>query len=91
MLGPARVMTAFSDDIPRIVDALNRVPQLCLNMAIVLSGLFYLGWLSWRVLLLVLVFFVLGLLAYELPSIGMSGNSGRLVASWMLCSAILRI
>jgi putative ATP-binding cassette transporter len=38
-------------------------------MAIVLSGLFYLGWLSWRVLLLVLLFFVLGLLAYELPSI----------------------
>jgi putative ATP-binding cassette transporter len=69
MLGPARVMTAFSDDIPRIVEALNRVPQLCLNMAIVLSGLFYLGWLSWRVLLLVLLFFVLGLLAYELPSI----------------------
>ena len=75
MLGPARVMTAFSDDIPRIVEALNRVPRLCLNMAIVLSGLFYLGWLSWRVLLLVLLFFVLGLLVYELPSIGISGNS----------------
>ncbi|HEV2965247.1 MAG TPA: cyclic peptide export ABC transporter [Candidatus Angelobacter sp.] len=69
MLGSARLMTAFSDDIPRIVEALNRVPRLCLNMAIALSGLFYLGWLSWRVLLLVLFFCVLGLLAYELPSI----------------------
>jgi putative ATP-binding cassette transporter len=68
-LGSARLMTAFSDDIPRIVEALNRVPRLCLNMAVALSGFIYLGWSSWRVLLLVLVFFILGLVAYELPSI----------------------
>jgi putative pyoverdin transport system ATP-binding/permease protein len=68
-LGSVRVMTAFSEDVPRIVEALNRVPQLCLNLAIVLSGLIFLGWISWRVLLLVLVFLVLGLLVYELPSI----------------------
>ena len=47
-------MAAFTDDIPGIIDALNSVPGLCLNMAIALSGLLYLGWLSWKVLLLVL-------------------------------------
>jgi putative ATP-binding cassette transporter len=68
ILGSEPLMTTFTDDIPGIVDALSLVPGLCLNMAIALSGFLYLGWLSWRVLLLVLGFLVLGLLAYELPS-----------------------
>jgi len=67
--GTAPLMTAFTDDIPRIIEAINRIPRLCLNMAIALSGFIYLGWLSWRILLLVLVFLVLGLLVYQLPSI----------------------
>jgi putative ATP-binding cassette transporter len=67
--GTAPLMTAFTDDIPRIIEAINRIPRLCLNMAIALSGFIYLGWLSWRMLLLVLGFLVLGLLVYQLPSI----------------------
>jgi putative ATP-binding cassette transporter len=67
-LGPEPLMTALTDDIPGIVDALHLIPPLCLNVAIALSGFIYLGLLSWRILLLVLGFFVLGLLAYELPS-----------------------
>jgi putative ATP-binding cassette transporter len=69
IMGSEPFMTAFTDDIPEIIDALNLVPGLCLNMAIALSGFVYLGWLSWRVLLLVLGFLVLGMLVYQLPSI----------------------
>jgi putative ATP-binding cassette transporter len=67
VLGPEPLMTALTDDIPGIVDALQLIPPLCLNMAIALSGFIYLGWLSWRILLLVLGFMVLGLLVYHLP------------------------
>lgn len=67
ILGPEPLMTAFTDDIPGILDALNLLPGLCLYVAIALSGFLYLGWLSWRVLLLVLGFLVLGLLVYHLP------------------------
>jgi putative pyoverdin transport system ATP-binding/permease protein len=66
--GSEPFMAAFTDDIPGIIDALNLVPGLCLNMAIALSGLLYLGWLSWKVLLVVLGFLLLGLLVYDLPS-----------------------
>jgi putative ATP-binding cassette transporter len=66
--GSETFMAAFTDDIPGIIDALNLVPGLCLNMAIALSGLLYLGWLSWKVLLVVLGFLLLGLLVYDLPS-----------------------
>ncbi len=67
VLGPEPLMTSFTEDIPRIIDALSLVPGLCLNMTIAFSGFVYLGFLSWRVLLLVLGFLVLGLLVYQLP------------------------
>src|SRR5262249_49634663 len=41
---------------------LSIVPEVCINLAISISGFLYLGWLSWRVLLLVLGFLVLGVL-----------------------------
>jgi putative ATP-binding cassette transporter len=68
-LGSEPLMTAFTDDIPGIIDALNVVPGLCLHIAIAVGGFLYLGWLSWHVLLLVLGFLVLGLVIYQLPSI----------------------
>lgn len=67
-LGPEPLMAALTDDIPTIVEALHLIPPLCLNIAIALSGFIYLGFLSWRILLLVGGFFVLGLVVYELPS-----------------------
>lgn len=69
VLGTEPLVTAFTNDIPGIIDALNRIPRLCLNLAIALSGFLYLGWVSWRVLLLVLGFLVIGLLVYQVPSI----------------------
>ena len=66
--GSEPFMTAFTDDIPGIIDALSLVPGLCLNMAIALSGFLYLGWLSWKVLLVVLAFLLLGVFVYDLPS-----------------------
>jgi putative ATP-binding cassette transporter len=68
-IGAARVMTTITDDIPRITSTLSIIPALCINVAIVVSGLVYLGWLSGVVLLTVLFFLVLGVAIYQLPVI----------------------
>jgi putative pyoverdin transport system ATP-binding/permease protein len=69
LLGSERLMVAFTDDIPGITNAFNLVPVLCINIAIATSGFIYMGWLSWRVLLLVLGFLVLSIFVYQLPSL----------------------
>ncbi len=66
-LGTHRLMTALTDDIPTIPAALIFIPVLCINIAVVISGLVYLGWLSVPVLLGVLGFMALGIVTYQLP------------------------
>ncbi|MGD0570130.1 MAG: cyclic peptide export ABC transporter [Candidatus Sulfotelmatobacter sp.] len=68
ILGSERFMIAFTDDIPGVINALNLVPVLCINIAIAIGGFLYMGSLSWRVLLLVLGFLVLGIFVYQLPA-----------------------
>jgi putative ATP-binding cassette transporter len=68
-IGATRVMTTITDDIPRITSTLSIIPALCINVAIVVSALVYLGWLSGVVLLTVLFFLVLGVATYQLPII----------------------
>jgi len=65
--GPHRVLTALTEDIPTIATAVSNIPTLCMQLFIVLGSLLYLGWLSWRALLLVIVFLVVGLVTYQLP------------------------
>jgi putative pyoverdin transport system ATP-binding/permease protein len=69
VLGPERLMAAFTDDISGVIYGLSLVPEVCINMAIAISGFVYLGWMSWRVLLLVLGFLVLGVLVNQLPTL----------------------
>src|SRR5881394_2121776 len=66
-LGFHRLLAALTEDVPVITNALMIIPVLCINCAVVLAGLLYLGWLSWTLLLLVLGFMVLGILTYQVP------------------------
>ncbi len=66
-MGTHRLMTALTDDIPTITGALIFIPGICINIAVVISGLVYLGWLSVAVLLAVLGFMALGIIIYQLP------------------------
>jgi putative ATP-binding cassette transporter len=68
-VGPDRLMTALTDDVPVITNTLVVFPLLCINLAVMLSGLFYLGLLSWPLLLAVLGIMVVGVLTYQLPII----------------------
>jgi putative ATP-binding cassette transporter len=67
--GASRLMSSLTDDIPTITNALLTIPLICINVAVVIGGLIYLGWLSWWVLLLVLGFMAVGITTYQLAVI----------------------
>lgn len=66
-LGPHRLLTALTDDIPTITNIVNLIPIVCINAAVAITCLIYMGWLSWPMLLAVLVALVLGIVTYQLP------------------------
>jgi putative pyoverdin transport system ATP-binding/permease protein len=63
--GAPRLMSSLTDDIPTITNALLAIPLICINVAVVIAGLIYLGWLSMWVLLLVLGFMAIGIAGYQ--------------------------
>jgi putative ATP-binding cassette transporter len=67
--GAPRLMSSLTDDIPTITNALLMIPLICINVAVVIAGLIYLGWLSWWVLVLVLGFMAVGISTYQLAVI----------------------
>jgi putative ATP-binding cassette transporter len=66
-LGSARLLTTLTDDVPAITNAVLVIPLLCVNAALVIGCLIYLGILSWGVLLIVLAFMILGIATYQAP------------------------
>jgi putative ATP-binding cassette transporter len=65
-VGPHRLLAALTEDVPAIAGALFGVPILCVNVAILLCCLAYLGWLSPLLLVGVIVFLTVGVLSYQL-------------------------
>ena len=68
-LGPHRLMSALTEDVPVITGTLVSIPLLCINCAVVVGGLIYLGLLSFKVLLVMLCFMALGIATYQIPVI----------------------
>jgi len=65
-IGSHRLLAALTEDVPAIAGALVGVPIVCVNAAILLCCLIYLGWLSPPLLLGVLGFLAVGVLSYQL-------------------------
>lgn len=65
-LGAPRLLAALTDDVPVIANALTAVSLLCMNLAVIVSILVYMGWLSPVLLLCILSFMALGVAAYQL-------------------------
>jgi putative ATP-binding cassette transporter len=63
-LGPHRLFATLTDDITTLANALIQVPVLCMQSAIALTCLAYMGWLSWRLVLVVVGFMVVGSVSY---------------------------
>jgi len=64
-VGASKLMVALTDDIFNIAQALLALPLVAVNLAILLGGAAYLGWLSWKVLLIMALFIVAGGLGYR--------------------------
>jgi putative ATP-binding cassette transporter len=65
-LGTARILVALTDDVFNITQALLAIPLVSVNLAILIGGAAYLGYLSWRVLASIFVLIVLGGIGYRL-------------------------
>jgi len=64
-IGAPRLMVALTDDVMNITQAFLAIPIVAINIAILFGGAAYLGWLSWRVLLLMGVFCAIGAIGYR--------------------------
>lgn len=60
-VGPHRLLATLNDDVTAISSALANIPTLIMNSTVLLVGLIYLGWLSWPVLIGVVIFMVTGI------------------------------
>jgi putative ATP-binding cassette transporter len=65
-MGNARLLASFTEDTPAVTNALVQLPTICVNAAIVLGCVAYMAWLSWTLLLVVIVMGGLGLGGYWL-------------------------
>jgi putative pyoverdin transport system ATP-binding/permease protein len=61
-----RLFAAFTEDVPTLMNALIQIPNLCINLIIVVGCLGYAAWLSWKLFLLVLASLVVGMAGYHL-------------------------
>jgi putative pyoverdin transport system ATP-binding/permease protein len=64
-LGRHRLLAVLTEDIEAITTTCLVVPALSINLAMVIGCLCYLGWLSWELLLMVLLLIALGVTAFQ--------------------------
>jgi len=65
-VGPHRILASLTDDIPQITSALGLVPNLCLNLAMLIAFLIYLGRLSSTGLIFLMIAIGVGVTVYLL-------------------------
>jgi putative ATP-binding cassette transporter len=64
-LGPPRILAALSDDVASLGTAVQTVPHLVANAAVLAGCAAYLAWLSWTTFLGLLAMLLLGALSYR--------------------------
>jgi putative pyoverdin transport system ATP-binding/permease protein len=63
-LGTPRILAALTDDVFNVTQALLAVPIVSVNVAILLGGAAYLGWLSWKMLAAIMIVIAAGAAGY---------------------------
>jgi putative ATP-binding cassette transporter len=65
-IGSSSILVALTDDVFNIAQALLAIPLTSVNAALVFGGAIYLGLLSWKLLVGMMLFMVLGAFSYRL-------------------------
>lgn len=65
-LGPSRLLATLTNDVAAIVIAVTSLPLLFVQVTVILGGLAYLGWLSWKALLAVMATLAAGIFLYRI-------------------------
>jgi putative ATP-binding cassette transporter len=81
-LGAPRLLASLTDDVGALVGAVSATPTLVIQITIVLGCLLYLGWLSWSLLLLVVLTAAVGVATYELPMLKAQRYFGKSRRDW---------
>ncbi|MGA2889593.1 MAG: cyclic peptide export ABC transporter [Terracidiphilus sp.] len=66
-VGSSRLLAHLTDDVSALSEAVVQIPVLIVNAAIVIAAFCYMGWLSWGLLLFILVSMALGVVFYQAP------------------------
>jgi len=65
IVGTSRILTTLTDDLIVIAGAIQTIPSLTINLAVLVGCSVYLAWLSWTVFLGMLAMTLLGALIYK--------------------------
>jgi putative ATP-binding cassette transporter len=66
-LGPHRLLATITEDIGSVIELVTILPQMLTQFAMMAGCLVYLGWLSWKLMLIMLVYMAVGLITHQLP------------------------
>lgn len=66
-LGSHRLLATITQDIGSVIELVNILPQMLTQLAMMIGCIVYLGWLSWKLLLIMLACMAIGLLTHQLP------------------------
>jgi putative ATP-binding cassette transporter len=66
-IGPHRVLSTLTDDIPSIAAVIRSLPILTSHVMLLVGALIYLGAVSWQAFLILVVLLALGILSYQYP------------------------
>jgi putative pyoverdin transport system ATP-binding/permease protein len=65
-IGSPRLYATLTEDVMSITGALMMLPMMAINAAIALGCLVYLGWLSFNILSVVMLFMFVGVISYQI-------------------------
>ncbi|NJR15460.1 MAG: cyclic peptide export ABC transporter [Calothrix sp. CSU_2_0] len=64
-MGTPRLLATLTEDVQAVANAVYTVPFLCIDIAIVIGCLIYITWLSWQVIVLVIILAVIAISSCE--------------------------
>lgn len=81
-IGESRIVAVLSQDVINLTNAQINFPAACINLAVLVGCLAYLGWLSLGLLAVVVVFLAIAVLTIRLPESYAGGQMRRARMEW---------